>query len=164
MSGSLEALGASKIEREEIKALIKKSKDDIHAAEKAHFRLRLVTPDHIEIETKGIWDAIATIRGNLQNGIRAALKPEAAEILLSAIDWESFYPTDERSSIRSLEIYRDESVGLVALVKPKGGRLVEVLPIEKFPDDGTPLPADQIFSEPWKTYLKGLTIVPKRKE
>ncbi|MBC8127342.1 MAG: hypothetical protein H8M99_09410, partial [Gloeobacteraceae cyanobacterium ES-bin-144] len=32
---------------------------------------------------------------------------------------------------------------------------------DEFKDDGTPLPADRIFEDRWKPFLKGVTILPK---
>ena len=156
---ALESLGASITEIGDIKALIKKSRDEIYAAEKIHFKLGLVTPDCIEIDMSGIREPISFIIGRLQDDIRASLNSEAAEIFIRAIDWKSYYPLDEKLITR-LEIDRKPSGELYAYVKfaSKGsGRGLD----KKFPDDGTPLPADQIFPERWVPFLSGLTILPK---
>lgn len=157
---ALETLGASQTESDEIKDLIKKSKDEINAAEKTHFKVGLVTPDHIEIDTSGIREPVSAIIGRLQNDIRATLSSEAAEVLISAIDWKFYYRIDENALITSLEIDRNEAGELMAQVKTGGG--CTGWPVnKKFPDDGSPLPADQVFPELWRPYLRGLTIVPK---
>ncbi|MES2923532.1 MAG: hypothetical protein V4819_18395 [Verrucomicrobiota bacterium] len=160
----LEALGASKTESEEVRELIKKSKDEVNAAEKTHFKLGLVTPNHIEIDASGIREPISAIIGRLQNGIHATLDPQTAEVLVSVINWEKYYPTD-RKVVASLEIKRNRAGELTAWEQASNDEMDEWSTGQridkKFPDDGTPLPADQFFSERWRPYLKGLTLVPK---
>ena len=63
-------LEATKTEIDDIKDLVKKSKDEIYAAEKAHFKFGLVTPDHVEIDASGMRQPISDIIGRLQDGIR----------------------------------------------------------------------------------------------
>ena len=157
---ALETLGSSQSECDEIKDLIKKSKDEIYAAEKTHFKLGRVTPDHIEIDTSGIQEPVAAIIGRLQDGIHATLDPEAADVLVSAIDWKFYYLIDEKSTT-SLEINRNETGKLMAWVRTSKGAASGSEVDKKFPDDGNPLPAEQIFPELWRPYLKGLTLVPK---
>ncbi len=117
ISPALETLGASETESDEIKDLIQRSKDEIDAAEKAHFRSGRVTPDHIEIDTSGIREPISAIIGRFQDGIHAKLNPEAAEILVSAIRWKSYYRIDEKQFITSFEINRKPS-GQLSSISP----------------------------------------------
>ncbi len=157
---ALESLGASMTEKDEIEDLIRKSKDEVTAAEKTHFKLGLVTPDRIEIDTSGMREPISAIIGRLKDGIHATLRPEAAEILISAINWKSYYWIDEKDLVTTLEIIRKPSGELSASSRDSissSGRAID----RNFPDDGTPLPADQVYPEHWRPLLKGLTLIPK---
>lgn len=158
---ALKTLGASPTETEEIKELIQKSKDEVYTAEKTYLKLGLVAPDRIEIDASGVREPVSAIIGRLKDGIYSSLRPEAAEIIISAIKWERYYRMDEKDLVTSLEMIRKPSGELTAWARTSsagtGGGVVK----NKFPDDGTPLPADEIFGERWRPYLKGLTIVHK---
>lgn len=175
MDRALSLLGATDREREEIKDVVMKSQAEIYAAEKAHFKLGEVTAEQIHIDMSGMQGPAAEIAKRTQDGIRAALPPDMAEGLVSAIDWENYYPVDQASAA-TLEITRSSSGKLTArekyshAVAGKGIGGVGYGMGSEFKDDGTPLPADRVFKETgffgerWAPFLKGLTLLPKNED
>lgn len=163
MERAVDTLGISRTESDEINDLFKKSRDELTAAEKTCFKLGHVTPDRIEIDTSAIREPASAIIGRLQQGIRSTLKPEAAELLISSIDWKKYYPIDN-SSTTTFEISRKYTGLRSAWVRTTGQNSGRGIDKRKFPDDGTPLPADQIFDDRWKPYLQGLTLLPTDEE
>lgn len=162
MEKALVLLGATESEQEEIKALLKKSESEILAAEKTHVKLGEVTSDLIWMDMSGMRGSAEDIAERTKDGIRATLPADLAEGLISAINWGKYYPVDEKSFTR-LEITRDRSGRLMAWEREGGGGTGRHVDPE-FKDDGTPLPAERIFEDRWKPFLKGVTILPKDEE
>lgn len=159
MGKTLNLLGATEREQEDIKNLIQKSKSGILTAEQNHLRLGEVTANEIHMDTSGMRAPVNEIIGQTKDGIRAVLPDDVAETLIESIDWDRYYPIDDYAS---LEITR--SRGQLMAVEKTSQRSIGRMMNRKFKDDGTPLPADQIFGERWKSLLKGVTILPKEEE
>ena len=160
MEKALVLLGATETEQENIKELIQTSKSEILAAEKNHVKLGEVTSDLIQMDMSGHARACGRNRRPDQgrhpgrpaggSGGRTHLPPSTGRI---------YYPVDDKSFTR-LEITRGRSGKLTAWERSANGgtgRGVE----PEFKDDGTPLPAERIFEDRWKPFLKGVTILPK---
>lgn len=162
MEKALVLLGATPVEKEEVLKLVKTSESEIFAAEKNHMKLGEVTTDLIKIDMSGMRGPAEEIAGRTKDGIRATLPADLAEGLISAIKWEEYYPTDEKS-FTQLKITRGRSDRLTAWEMQGGGGMGSGLDHE-FKDDGTPLPAEKIFKDRWKPFLKGVTILPKDEE
>jgi hypothetical protein len=167
MIKALNLLGATDREREEIVDLVKRSQAEIHAAEKASLKLGEVTAERINIDVSGMQGPAEEIARRTQDGIRAALPSDMGEGLLSAIDWEAYYPAEPAGS-SFVEITRSNSGRLKAHQQTNRFGRVQNLSSE-FKDDGTPLPADQAFKDliggdRWLPLLKGLTLLPKNEE
>ena len=153
---ALALLGATETEQENIKKVIQTSKSELLAAEKTHVKLGKVSSDSIQMDMSGMRGAGEEIAGRTRDGIRAALPADLAEALNSTINWEEYYPVDNSR----LEITRGPGKRLIAMEHSRNsstGRSLEA----GFQDDGTPLPAEQIFEDRWKPFLKGVTILPK---
>lgn len=162
MGKALVLLGASEREQQEVMALLKEAKSDILAAEKTHLKLGDVTEDVIHVDMSGMRGPAEGVANQVKAGIRATLPADLAEGLVSAINWEKYYPVDEQSFTR-LEITRGPSGRLIARERSGGGGSGSAVDSE-FNDDGTPLPADRIFKDRWKSLLHGVTILPKDDE
>lgn len=159
MGRALGLIGTTEGEQEKLKALVRKSKSEMLEAEKSHVKLGEVTADTIRLDMSAMRGPADEIAGRTKDGIRDTLPLDLAEALISAINWDGYYPTDEKSYTR-LEITRKPSGKLIAWEKDgTGGTGTPVS--DEFKDDGTPLPADQIFPDRWKPFLKGVTILPK---
>lgn len=162
MEKALTLLGATEGERKEIADLVKKSESDILAAEKTHIKLGEVTADLIRMDMSGMRGPAEEIARRTQDGMRMALPADLAESIISAIKWEDYYPVDEKSFTR-LEITRGRAGKLTVWEKIDNGGMGHQADAE-FKDDGTPLPAERIFHNRWKPFLKGVTILPKDEE
>lgn len=157
MEKTLNLLGTTTKEQEEIRNLIQSSKAEILAAEQIHLKLGEVTADTIHMDTSGMRSPVEEIIGKTKSGIRGAMPSDLADCLIESISWEKYYPVD---AYTRLEIDRDPSGRLMAWVRNSqrgSGTIVS----NHFKDDGNPLPADQIFPDRWKPLLKGITILPK---
>ncbi|MEI6175912.1 MAG: hypothetical protein WCS43_03390 [Verrucomicrobiota bacterium] len=162
MEKALTLLGTTEGEREEITNLVKKSESEILAAEKNHLKLGEVTADLIRMDMSGMRGPAEEIARQTQDGMRTALPADLAEAIISAIKWEDFYPVDDKAFTR-LEITRGRTGKLMVWEKSANGGMGHQADAE-FKDDGTPLPADRIFPDRWKPFLKGVTILPKDEE
>ena len=160
MDKSLTLLGATENEKEEIMNLIEKSKSEILAAEQSHLKLGEATDNVIHMDTSGMRRPVDEVTGRFKDGIRAALPNDLAESLIESIEWNHYYPID---SYTRLEIDRGRTGKLTAWERNISGGSGN--PIDSnFKDDGTPLPAELIFKDRWKPFLKGVTILPKDEE
>ena len=151
---ALALLGATETEQENIKKVIQTSKSEILDAEKTHVKLGKVSSDSIQMDMSGARKAAEEIETRAMDGIRAALPEDLAETLMFSINRRLFYPDDVR-----LEITRGPEKILMAMEhqgNTSEGRSVKA----EFNDDGTPLPAERIFADRWKPFLKGVTILP----
>jgi hypothetical protein len=162
MEKALTLLGATETEREAVNALVTSAETEMFAEEKKHLRLGEVSGDQIQLDMRGMKGPAEAIAARMKEGIRAALPADMAEALISAINWQEYYPVDDKSFAR-LEVTRGRGGRLTAWERTEHHGTGRGLDAE-FGDDGTPLPADRIFEDRWKPFLKGVTILPKDEE
>jgi hypothetical protein len=163
MEQSLTLLGTSEREKNDILNLLKKIESEIHAEEKK--RLKAVQTDGTEIrlDNRAMEAFSKTLAPKIQEGIRASLPADLADVLIASSHWDQLYPTGE-SSFPTFTIARDSKGNMMAKVQQGSGGAGRSLDSELL-DDNTPIPADQIFhEEQWKPFLKGLTLLPKDQE
>ena len=155
---NLPYLGASEVEIAEIKNSLKKVQDELQAEEKKHLKVLQSDDTRIQLDNSSMQAVAESVRQQFQNDLRSTLPGDAAELLISSIDWNQFYPTD-KESYPTLKITRSSSGRMNAMVMTgfggSGGQ------VHGFADDGTPIPADQVFDERWKPLIKGLTLLPQ---
>lgn len=155
-------LGATRQETEEISELIEDSKSEILAMEKKHLKPGRVTAEEIHIDSDGMRRPAQEIVGRIKDGIRSILPADLAECLIAVVNWDQYYPTDEK--IR-FEITRNQAGELTAFeIIGQDANVIEISADGPYKDDGTPIPADRVFTERWRPLLKGLTILPKNSE
>ena len=163
MEQSLNLLGASEREKKDVLELLKKTESEIHAEEKK--RLKVVQTDDTEIrlDNRAMEAFSKTIAPKIQEGIRASLPADIADVLISSSHWDQLYPTGE-SSFPTFTITRDSKGNMMAQVQ-QGSRGAGTILASENLDGDTPIPADQVFhDEHWKPFLKGLTLLPKDNE
>lgn len=151
-------LGVTETEDAELKASLKRSKDELLAAEKRFIKVHQTDQNQIQMDNRSMRDVAEAVSQRLQTDIRSNLPSDTAEILISSINWEQFYATDAKN-FPTLTIIRQTSSRITAMeMIGGGGHGTQVL---NFADDGTPIPADQVFDDRWKPFLKGLTLLPQ---
>ncbi len=161
MKDALALVGASEQQTGEVMALLDRAKSEILSEEKNHLKAIQTDDTRIRLDTQGMEAPAKVIVQQLQNDIRATLPPDLAAILVSNTAWNQYYRTDE-NLYPTLTISRGTS-GLWGSEDGKSWeRRFRVDP--KFPDDGTPIPADQVFDDRWKPFLKGLTLLPQNEK
>lgn len=154
-------LGATEAEEAEIKASLKRAKEELLAAEKTLIKVVQTDQSQIRMDNSAMREITESVSQRLQTDIRSNLPSDTSEILISSINWEQFYPTDEKN-FPTLLIIRQTSSRMSAMEMIGGGG--HGGQIHNFADDGTPIPADQIFDDRWKPFLKGLTLLPQNEK
>ena len=101
-----------------------------------------------------------TIAPKIQEGIRASLPADLADVLISSTQWDKLYPTGEKS-FPVITITRNPKGGMaVSFRQPNCSMSMEI--DSKVLDDGIPIPVDELFPG-WqpKPFFKGFTLLPK---
>ncbi|RYD20064.1 MAG: hypothetical protein EOP88_16525 [Verrucomicrobiaceae bacterium] len=160
---SLTLLGATEEEKKDVLDHLSRLEAEILEEEKKHLKMIQTDPTEIRVDNRSMEEFARAITRQAQDGIRARLPGDMAEVLVTSIDWDKYYPTDDKS-IPSLTIVRNQEGKLQAWIRTEAGGGAFNLD-SKYPDDGTPIPADEIFPEGrWKPFLKGLTLLPRNGE
>lgn len=160
---SLTLLGASEEEKKDVLDHLRRLATEILEEEKKHLEIIQNDPTEIRVDNRSMEPFARAIIRQAQDGIRARLPGDMAEVLVTSIDWDKYYPTDDKS-IPSLTVARDRHGKLQAWIKTESGGSAFDMD-SKYLDDGTPIPADEIFPEGrWKPFLKGLTLLPRNGE
>ena len=163
MEQSLALLGTSERQKNDVLELLKKTESEIHAEEKK--RLKAVQTDETEIrlDNRAMEAFSKTIAPKIQEGIRASLPADLADLLISSSHWDQLYPTGE-ASFPTFTIARALQGGMIAKFQQASRGTGTSLDSGSL-DGDTPIPADQVFhDERWKPFLKGLTLLPKDDE
>ena len=162
MKIALNILGASEEQIDEIMALLDRSKSEIHAEEKNRLKAIQVDETKIRLDTRAMEAPAKAIVQRMQNDIRMILPPDTADILVSSTEWNSYYSTEERF-FPTLTVNRQAAGWLRG--SENGKTWERRFRIDsQFADDGTPIPADEIFDDRWKPFLKGLTLLPQNEK
>ena len=163
MAKALPLLGATEQETSDIKALLKQTESEIYAAEKTHLKAIQTDATQIRLDSSSMESATKAIAQKTRDAIRSILPTDLGEVLISSVDWNQFYPTDEKS-YPTLNITRSTSGKMMGWVRDASiGQGYSIDP--KFADDGTPIPAEEAFvDERWNSFLKGLTLLPQNEK
>jgi len=162
LPNALTLLGANEREHEEVMKLVKASEAEILSAEQTHLKIMEANAEGIKFDMSGMRGPVEKIISSTKDGIRNCLAPDLAETLIESINWDEYYPSKPESFVR-LEITRDRKGRLTAWEKSGGGGTGNGID-EAFKDDGTHLPAEEIFDDRWKPHLKGVMILPNDEE
>jgi hypothetical protein len=163
MEQSLTLLGTSEREKNDVLNLLKKTESEIHAEEQKRLKAVQTEDTEIRLDNRAMEAFAKTIAPKIQEGIRASLPADLADVLISSSHWDQLYPTGE-NSFPTFTIARDSKGNMMAKVQQGSRGAGRSLGSESL-GDSTPIPADQVFHEEhWKPFLKGLTLLPKDEE
>ena len=160
MKNSLTLLGASEWEKNDVLELLKNIGAEIFAEEKKLIKPVQASDSEIHLDNRAMEAFSKTIAPKIQEGIRASLPADLADILISSIQWDKLYPTGEKSFPVLTVIRRSNGKIFASFRQPKSSMSVCI--DSKFFDDGTPIPADDLFPGMyWNPLVKRLTLLPK---
>lgn len=170
MESALDLLGVTDREREDVRALVTKAKDEILASEKKLLKPEKVSPSEVRLDLTPMAAASQDIAARLQQGLGTVLPSDLADALIQSVEWDKFYFNSEEHRSNSFKILRDKQGKLNAGMTYHGGGVGFGLDPNEFPDNGSALPADKAFgmldllggpNTRWPDLLGGVTIVPQ---
>ena len=159
MGPSLGLLGATEDETKSVMDAVARANEEILAEERRSVVIKEQTGTTLRLDLHGMKEPLEGIRSRLTEDIGQALPAESAQMLLGAIRWNHFYPEDQMDVAFTIE--RNKKLGnLQPMGRFYGYRdgIGAVRPPYK--DDGTPIPADQVFQKRWAGLLAGQTLLP----
>jgi hypothetical protein len=162
MNKSLTLLGTSEREKNDVLELMEKMDAAIRTEEKKLIKVIQASPSEIHLDNRAMEAFAKTIAPQIQEGIRSFLPADLAEVLISSTTWDELYPTGENALCR-FYITRSTSGKMTAETAQFSQRIGYAVD-SKFVDDGTPIPADQIFQRCSHPLLKGLTLLPQNEK
>ena len=160
MENSLTLLGASEREKNDVLKLLEDVRSEIYAEGIKRIKPVQTSASEIHLDNRAMEAYSKTIAPKIQEGIRAALPADLADVLISSTQWDKLYPTGEKS-FPVFTITRKPNGGMsVSFRQPNCS--MSMMVDSKFLDDGTPIPVDELFPG-WfpKPFLKGFTLLPK---
>jgi len=157
---ALTLLGVTEEEAAAVKVVIKKLQQDILLAELEAVVVKEQTATGVTLDLTGVHDRLDGIRAGMAKGLRDALPAEKAELLVGAIQWKSLYtPVDFLQEVK-FEIHRDAHSShlrpMVWLLGGWDGRGT----IPATYDNGSAIPAGEVFDWRWAKLMDGRTLVP----
>ena len=157
MNEALTLLGATEGEREKIFGLLGRTKWELYAAERQNLKA-IVSDVGVTFEMESMYSAAATIVERMQQDMRTVLPSDLAEALITSINWQRFY-YNSSSALKAPELRIVlRSDGLVtSITSPGDTRFARV---SGYPDDGSAIPAAEVFPERWVPFLSGVSLVP----
>jgi len=162
MDQALTMLGASEQEKADVIAAIDRNEAVLLAEEKANVKVASMEDSKVTLDLSGMEEPAKRIATQLEEEIRAALPNDLAEALIGSMDLKRYYFMGEARET-SFRITRSDSGGLMATQATGGGSTGSGIQPQKFPDDGTPIPAAEVFDKRWSTWLEGVMLQPSPK-
>jgi len=153
-------LEVSESEEEEVHEIFKDLLKKLQIAESLHLKATQTNPSEITLDFSEMVSPVNEIFAEAQENLRSALPGERGETLALGVSSQSLYMFGESEVIR-LTIERERSGGLMMHMRyASGGGAGNGLRRDLFPDDGSLIPADQVFGDRWKSVLSGMTLLP----
>ena len=162
MGSALSLLRATDQQREQVMECLMLTENEVYAAERQHLK-PVVGAGEITFDASVMAGPIDGIIERTKENLKAILPSDSGQALVSAIDWSQFYFSGhEPSKAISLRVYQDATGSSLRASEsaPWGG--VDTFLNQNFKNDGTPIPADQVFSDRWKPFLKDVTLLPMK--
>lgn len=163
METALTMLGVTDEEREQVRSLVKDTEARILREEKSHIRVEKADPTGVTLDLSPMHEVVNGIAGELQEGIRGALKPEAAEALVESMDWNSFYGfrrEEGQPHLQQFLLEKGPDGELMATRRYAGGSSSMHLPRREPPQEVKSMDVSEHFGKRWESYLKGVEMVP----
>ena len=156
----------SESERESTKAVFEGAATRLRALERSSAKVRKSGPDGFELDLSEVRKASAAILEEARQEFLKNVPGARGQCIADAIDWDTcvYGPgwKDGKSfpneSI-SLEIVRQRD-GLAARTHWGPCTTSFPLPKDRYPDDGTPIPAADLFAARWRPWLSGVDFAP----
>ncbi|GAA5125222.1 hypothetical protein JIN84_13785 [Luteolibacter yonseiensis] len=159
---SLPLLGVSEVEKKNVIDALKRIDAEIQDEEKKQLKAIQTDPSEIRLDSSGMEAFSKTLPARIQESLRSHLATEQAEVLISSLKWNLLYSTEEKW-FPTLTITRTSSGRLIAWARTISGKTGPEVDA-KYADDGTPIPADEVFPDRWKPFLKGFTLLPTNED
>jgi len=162
METALTMLGATDEEREQVRALVKDTQEKILREEKNHIKVEKADATGVKLDLTGMREIAEGIAGELQDGLRGALKPEAADALVESVDWKNFYAVQREGNpiVSEFALERGPGGGLMATHRYGNGSSSRHLQGPDMPQEGKPADVSKYFDQRWESYLKGVEMLP----
>ncbi len=173
ISRTLGLLGASTEECGAVISALDQANKDLQAAERKQIKVVSASGTGVTLDLSGMTKPAAEIIARTRESVRSALPPNIGELTVEAIDWETLYfngaadpmPVNQAASTDGTDSSRanftiERSDGKITTHFTNGSSTTKGEIPADFPDDGTPLPADELFGERWAPYLKGVMLSP----
>jgi hypothetical protein len=153
-------LEASDSETQEISEIFQNLLKKLQAAESRELKATQTSPFEVVVDFSQMAHAADEIFTETETALRSALPGERGDALALAISSQSLYRYRKSEGFRLL-IERDRSGELwLRLREPSGGGSGSGLSKNRFPDNGTPIPVDQVLGARWHTMVAGMTLLP----
>jgi len=166
VANALDLLNASDEEKEQVKAIVDRTNDQLWEAEKKSIKVVKAGPEDVKLSVAGFHAESKPVLEQARQELLFAMPDARGQALADAIPWDQsvfnrFGGTnaDDSEAIISFEIVRSKG-GLVAWTHAGSGGAGGGLSGSEYPDDGTPIPADKVFESTWKPWLTGVTLLP----
>lgn len=161
---ALALLGATEEESVATKAVIKKMQQNVLQSELETAVVKEQTATRVTLDLTGVHNRLAGIRAELEKGLHSALPEEKANLLAGCIQWKSLYTPIPFLEEVKFEIQRDPGSGrLQSMVWLLGGWDGRRTLSSAYADDGSAIPAGEVFDWRWAKLMEGRTLVPVAK-
>ncbi len=163
MPDALTFLGASESERQAALDVMTKAKEEMYAEERENLKIVKADDAEVIIDHGGMQEPALRVAEHTREQLRRSLPNDTATALIDSIPWDRFYSDLAGSATTRFRIVRDAQGFLAATVSTANHSFSSRLSADKFPDDGNPIPADDLFGSRWGPFMKGRSLVPAEK-
>jgi len=162
MENALTMLGATDAEREEVQELVKDTQNRLFEEEKKRIKVEKADTEGVTLDLSAMDEVAKGIAGELQDGLRAALKPETADALVESMDWKNFYGVQlpDKPMTHQFALERSANGDLTATHRYPMGSSSRHLQGPDMPQEGKPMDISKQFDKRWESYLKGVEMLP----
>lgn len=162
METALTMLGATEAERRQVQSLVKNTRERILGEEKNRIKVERADASGVRLDLTEMREVAMGIAGELQEGLRGALKPETADALVESVDWKNFYGyyKEGKPFINEFVLEREPGGRLLATHRYVSGYHSRHVQAADMPGDGKPADVSKYFDKRWESYLKGVEMLP----
>lgn len=157
---ALALLGATSEQRRQSAELLDDTRKQLFEAEKRQYRVRSIDAQKVELDLGNIDEEAEKVIEVTKQRFREILPEKSADMLLRSVNWTRYYPQlDPLSNYATLSIVRGGS-GLMATFRNESSSYGIGINRSRFPNDGSPIPAAEVFEDRWKPFLKDVMLEP----
>ncbi|WP_367874369.1 hypothetical protein [Luteolibacter sp. Populi] len=170
---ALTLLDATDAERDEVLSIFERAGANIQKAEMANLRVKEVAPHEVVLDATRVREPVKEVLGQMRSELGAAMDGPRGQALVESIAWDYAHPTQAAAvdpngvpapgpAPYRLQIVRSHGQ-LMARCHTERGWTSYPLPA-KYVDDGSAIPAGEVFGERWKSITSGVSLVPMAEE